>query len=90
MTTRRHAILAVGILLGACGGSAPKPTVDPVAYCVEKTVELYERHSLPFSRPASERPGACRSWMDKNDAHTLAEIDIAMRVFDKQLRDLNN
>jgi hypothetical protein len=90
--TRTHTIalfLAGAIGLAGCGGNGDKKaTTDPVAYCVQRTVELYKKHDLPFSKPEAERPALCRQWMDDRDAHTIAQIEIAMRQFDQEMREL--
>jgi hypothetical protein len=89
---RRFAVLLLLVLLfiSACGGGdsddEPKTLVEQ---CVEKVVALYEKHDLPFTADPSERPERCREFMEEREITTAAELEIAIRAADKELRELD-
>lgn len=85
------AILLAAPILAACGGtsepaSAPEMTLTEM--CVVETLALYDRHELPLSAPAQERPQLCTEWMAERGITTKAQLVIEFREADKMMRDL--
>lgn len=77
------------VFAGACSSGASPPSTETLnAACIRKTLALYQRHSLPFTAPASERPALCQAFLAEQEITTHAGLEIAMRSFDQELRDL--
>lgn len=75
------------VLLAACSSGAktsgPNETLNQM--CVRETRDLYARHSLPTTHPASEQPAICAQTIKDNDITTKAQLEILLRQADAEL-----
>lgn len=89
MKTAAVAIAVLALLGAACGDDSEDEPQSLVEQCIEKVVDLYEKHDLPFTADPSERPAKCREYLKENEIDTAAELEIQIRAADKELRELD-
>ena len=85
---KRWLLMALAVALTACSGGTSDDSQTVTEYCVEQVEALYKRHDLPFTSEPAERPAICEKWMADRGVTTKAEIATAVKVADKQYREM--